>query len=148
MIHKLLSALPESALDIVDATANKAHIEWEEEGREFFLHGQMYDVAYTKSMNGKTLIYCLNDTKEENLLKALGKIASGNAGNAGNNQPGQHITKFQSPDFILSELTIVGVAVPDQTINAFYRVNQLPTVTTDIPTPPPDKKSKNQTEIL
>ena len=52
--HELLAKLPESSLEIIDANAQKNDIEWEEEGKEFYLHGQMYDVAFIKISNGIT----------------------------------------------------------------------------------------------
>jgi len=79
--HELLAKLPESSLEIIDANAQKNDIEWEEEGKEFYLHGQMYDVAFIKISNGKKLIYCLNDSKEEGLMKRFA-----NAVNSGNEQ--------------------------------------------------------------
>lgn len=145
--QELLATVPEALLDIIDADRNKNDIEWEEEGREFYLHGQMYDVAYLKTVNGKKLIYCLNDTREEGLLKDLSKLVSGNTNKPGGTQPGQHTAKFQSPDFIILSENIV---VPEQAKSEkyFYRAEKLIAVITDLITPPPDQKSKNQTEIL
>jgi len=137
--QKLLATVREDLLDIIDADRNKDEIEWEDEGREFYLHGQMYDVAFLKTVNGKKLIYCLNDTREDALLKDLSELVSGNANKPGSTQPGQHTAKFQSPDFILlSENTVL----PEQSQREkyFYRAEKLSSVITDLITPPPNQK--------
>lgn len=143
----MLASLPETVLDIVDAETNKDAIDWEEEGREFYLHGQMYDVAFIKQVNGRNLIYCLNDKREEKLVKDLNKLLYGNTNRPGSSHPGQQQIKFQSPDFIL--LTEPAV-LPEQQLTQkyFYRAEKLTSVITELITPPPDQKSKNQTEIL
>lgn len=93
------------------------------------------------------MIYCLNDVKEEKLLATLAKISSNHADQGGGNPAGDHTVKFHSPDLIL--FTETGL-IPQQIIQQRYFVHtiNLISVTTDVLTPPPDQKSKNQTEIL
>ena len=135
--HELLAKLPESLLEIIDANAHKNDIKWEEEDREFYLHGQMYDVAFIKIMNGKKLIYCLNDSKEEDLLKRFADVV--NSGNEQNStsKHGYHIIKFQSSDYvILSQYTIkINEPVLVKYIN---HTVTLVTNITEVFTPPPD----------
>lgn len=147
MKHRLLSSVPERLLEVVDEATNKHNIEWEEEGREFYLHGQLYDVAYIKVVNGRTLIYCLNDVKEEKLLSDLAKITGNQADQNNGNPSGSHTVKFHSPDLIL--FAQAGT-LPEQTTEQKYFVHstKLISVTTDILTPPPDQKQKNKTGIL
>ena len=95
MKEQLLAGLPESSFEIIELTAN---LHWKEKGKEFLLNGQMYDVAKTKQVNGKTLLYCLNDNKEKQLLLHLAKtVKSGSENN--NEKGGSHIVKFQLSDF-------------------------------------------------
>ncbi len=145
--QQLLASLPETALDIIDAESNKEDIDWKEEGREFYLYDQMYDVAFTKNVNGRILIYCLNDKREEKLLKKLNKLLSGDSNKPGSNHPGQELSRFQSPDFILLNES---ASLPQKPLkqNYFYRTERLISVITESITPPPDQKSKNQKEIL
>lgn len=135
--EQLLTTIPESSLDVIDVDLNKSNIEWEEEGKEFYLHGQLYDVAAIKNVNGKTLIYCLNDKKEELLLKNLAKtVASGN-GQPSNSKHGQHTVKFQLPDYIFfSENTAATNQVVRQ--KHFGYSVALISIVTDVNTPPPD----------
>lgn len=46
-------------------------IHWEEEGKEFSLDGKMYDVARVVKQKDKTIIYCIADSKEDDLLSQL-----------------------------------------------------------------------------
>jgi len=145
--QRLLASIPEKMLDVIDADLNKEKIEWEDEGREFYLQGQLYDIAYTKIVNGRVLIYCLNDVKEEKLLATLAKINVNQTNQKSGNPAGDHKVKFHSPDLILfAEPDLL----PEQVLQQRYFVHtiNLISVTTDVPTPPPDQKSKNQTEIL
>lgn len=146
--HELLAKLPESSLEIIDADIHKNDMEWEDEGREFYLHGQMYDVAYTKIVNGKKLIYCLNDRKEGDLLKRFARAvaASNEQGSTGNH--GHHIIKFQLSDFLaISQQHIITAneAVPVKYID---HPVALISNTREILTPPPDLIFKYKTRFL
>ena len=68
---ELLSSLPESSFVKIELDKNIQLIEWEEEGKEFYLDGQLYDVQKKVIQNGKTILYCLNDIKEQQLLKEM-----------------------------------------------------------------------------
>ena len=104
MEQQLLAAIPESSLQVFDAEANKHDIIWEEQGKEFLLHGKMYDVAKTKIINGKTYLYCLGDNKEDQVLRERSNaVRSGLDQNPGNQYNG-HTVKFQ-----LSDCTVTGI---------------------------------------
>jgi hypothetical protein len=142
--HELLSKLPESSLEIIDATTYKNDIEWEEEGKEFYLHGQMYDVAFIKIIKGKTLIYCLNDSKEEELLKSLANaVNSGNEQNS-SNKDGHHIIKFQLSDYIMLAQHYITINEPVSVKYIDHTVALINSIT-EIFTPPPDLILKNKT---
>jgi hypothetical protein len=136
--HALLSKLPESSLEIIDVNTHKNDIEWEEEGKEFYLHGQMYDVAYIKIINGKTLIYCLNDKKEDDLLKRFAyAVNSGNEQNS-SNKDGHHTIKFQLSDYII--LSQHSLTINEPVVSVKYANHSVTLITnyTEIFTPPPD----------
>lgn len=98
MKEQLLSGLPESHLEVVVADKMNPSIIWLEEKKEFILDGQLYDVAKIKKVNGKILLYCLNDKKEERLLQDLSKAVK--SGNDNDNDKGnKHTIKFQLSDF-------------------------------------------------
>jgi len=50
-------------------------IQWEDDRKEFYLHGSLYDVVKIQVENGKTVFYCINDENEEQLLKNLSLVS-------------------------------------------------------------------------
>jgi len=105
----------------------------------------MYDVAFIKVIKGKTLIYCLNDSKEDELLKSLANaVNSGNEQNS-SNKDGHHIIKFQLSDFII--LTQHSLTINEPVVSVKYIDQSVALITnvTEIFTPPPDLISKNKT---
>jgi hypothetical protein len=146
--HALLAKLPESSLEIIDANAHKNDIEWEEEGKEFYLHWQMYDVAYIKVTNGKKLLYCLNDSKEADLMKRFASaVNSGNEQNS-SNKDGHHTIKFQLSDYIILSQHSITINEPVGSVKYIDHSVTLITNVTEIVTPPPDLISKNKTCFL
>ena len=77
MERELLAHIPDSSLEVFVAEEVADRIEWEEKNKEFSLGGVLYDVARIEKKEGKTLLYCINDKKEkqllDNLAKAVGK---------------------------------------------------------------------------
>jgi len=74
--RELLRQIPDSSLEIVIAEDNSDKMEWEEEGKEFSLNGEMYDVARIEIKDGKTYLYCINDKKEKEILNNLVKAVN------------------------------------------------------------------------
>jgi len=90
--RQLLNAMPDSFFQVIVAHQN-ASFSWEEEGREFYQDGQMYDVVKSVEQNGKLLLYCINDKKEDELLRNMG-----NAANSGSSNMAKQILKVQLTD--------------------------------------------------
>ena len=78
---RIFSSLKDSELDVISYTENQDKIVWEEEGKEFSLNGEMYDVVRCKSINNKKIIYCVSDKNETSLLKKYSKIIEENSPN-------------------------------------------------------------------
>ena len=97
----LLATISENELQVIDADLNKNDIKWEEEGKEFSLNGQLYDVAKIVAKDGKNLIYCLNDIKEEQLLEKYSKNVDSASGQRSEKSGGDHIIKFQLSDCLV-----------------------------------------------
>ena len=79
---QLLSSIPASSLELIVAGQNPS-FRWEEAGKEFSQNGQLYDVVRSVIKNGATILYCLSDTKEKDLLLHLGKAVKAATGKAG-----------------------------------------------------------------
>lgn len=75
---ELLNKFESSLLEKIELEKNIQSIEWKEEGKEFYLAGQLFDVHKTVIENGKTILYCLNDKKEEELVKRMSNAAHSN----------------------------------------------------------------------
>jgi hypothetical protein len=101
--EKMASTLCEDAYTRFSWDSIKAAVQWEEEGEEFWLDGQLYDVVSKQIINGKTLLVCLNDTKEEEIVNRQLKLTLNNTHNLPNKS--SHSIQFNFPDFILTEST-------------------------------------------
>jgi hypothetical protein len=118
--EKVKTSLADPALDIFEWDAIKNIVTWEEEGKEFWLKGQLYDVVAQKSIDGKKYIYCLNDAKEEQIVEQQLKITS-NANSSGKN----HKTlKFSLPNFILLSNKVKPVASNERLKFSFKEVKE------------------------
>ena len=76
--EKILSQLKEEELQVISLTDNK-EIFWEEKGEEFLYNGEMYDVVKTKTVNGKVMLYCINDKKEKALIDKYNLVTKNNS---------------------------------------------------------------------
>jgi hypothetical protein len=92
----IFASTPETSFEVFDLAQNSNNIRWKKEGKEFMLHGEMYDVAKIKKVQGKTLLYCLNDKKEKQLLRHFEKAMKHDSGSS---KPGKNSIKFQISDF-------------------------------------------------
>jgi len=62
-----LLALPDAEFVRIDQAAIDAAGTWEERGKECRYHGHMYDVMRSKTIDGTTWLFCLDDDNEERL---------------------------------------------------------------------------------
>jgi hypothetical protein len=96
--EQILAGLPEHYLQAIEQTAG---IHWEEEGKELYFNGDLYDVVKTKKENGKTILYCFNDKKEGQLLKEIEQqFKEGSA----SGKPGKRVVRFELHDYTLHQL--------------------------------------------
>ena len=65
--------------DLETISPSNPNIYWEEDGKEFLLNGQMYDVVKTKIVNGREVLYCINDKKEKALIDNYNLITKNNS---------------------------------------------------------------------
>jgi len=134
MEAKLFANISETELEIIVLEDNTDHIKWEKEGKEFALHGELYDVAKIKKQKGKTLLYCINDKKEKQLLHDYSKALKSTT------QPsksGKNAVSFQLPDFLNAsiERAVVFSIVSNKKIFDFNTA--LLSSDKEIHTPPP-----------
>ena len=77
--HKIRSQLKDADLEIISLTDNNENIVWLEEDKELLFKEEMYDVVRRKTVNGKTLLYCINDKKEKDLVEKYNLITKHNS---------------------------------------------------------------------
>ena len=112
-------------------------IQWEEEGKEFYLHGELFDVAKIKKAAGKTFIYCINDKKEEKLLQDLAQTIKSQTDNNGSGKSGKYEIKFQITDLTIKHLENISVFDPALSYRYFSFDAELLTSFKKIKVPPP-----------
>jgi hypothetical protein len=76
--EKIFQNLKDEELQSISLSDNQ-NIYWEEDGKEFLLNGEMYDVVKTKTVNGKVILYCNNDKKEKALIDNYNLITKHNS---------------------------------------------------------------------
>jgi len=81
MEREMLTLIPESSVEVFVAEELGDKIQWEEENKEFSIDGVLYDIARIKKSEGKTILYCINDKQERQLLDDLAKAVNANHGN-------------------------------------------------------------------
>jgi hypothetical protein len=75
---RIWSEAPDSCFEAVILSGNESNIRWEEQGKEFSYKGFMYDVVKTRTVNGKTILLCVNDKMEDQLLQQINVITKTN----------------------------------------------------------------------
>jgi hypothetical protein len=92
------SLLPESSLEKIK---DNQLIDWEEEGKEFYLNNNMYDVVKTSIIRGEKIYFVVNDKKESEVLKQFGNIIRYQQENNQHKKGSGVEVKFQLPVFTL-----------------------------------------------
>ncbi|MEI9957163.1 MAG: hypothetical protein WDM90_12875 [Ferruginibacter sp.] len=89
---------PENLLTKI--TADNTAIEWEEEGKEFKLNGEMYDVVHTSVENGKTYLHCFSDKNEDEVLQQFQSVVKHTVDNSPNSGKDHHTVKATVHDWV------------------------------------------------
>lgn len=130
--------LPESSLQIIVAEEHAKALQWEEEGKEFLLYGELYDVAKIKMVNGKTLLYCLNDKNEEKLLHEFAKAIKSATNNSDNNKNTKSNYKFQLSDYYFFKATEkAAVIITSAVCQHLFFISSLTSSVKEVNAPPP-----------
>lgn len=87
MEERIKSQAPDNMLVSISLTDNGDSIHWEEKGREFSWHQQLYDVVRKVYKDKKVWLVCLADKKEEALVDRACDVAGNNQHNDGKSNP-------------------------------------------------------------
>lgn len=80
--EQMLKGVRQEDMTAISYADNRDKIYWEEEGREFMLDGQLYDVIKTGTVDGNEVLYCLADKKEKDLIDQYSLLTKKVTGNA------------------------------------------------------------------
>jgi len=132
----MLAGLPDQSYQIIVLEKNSNAISWEEEGKEFYLNGKLYDVAKSSVKDGATYLYCLEDSREDAIIKNLANNAQTENEASSNGKGSRHQFKFQLTDLINHELfpmeadrfftQLVYSDTSDKLISSLLKVNKMP----------------------
>jgi hypothetical protein len=128
--RKMLSQLDDASLE---AIPEQQGMQFVDGGKEFYLHGELYDVVRTRTLNGKKIFLALNDKQESLLMKKLG-----DAGRASNHASKKGALKFATIFFEGFDENHFPIIVPGQDIAPIPQESLL-NRTEDIIPPPPDR---------
>jgi hypothetical protein len=133
MREAVLKMADRKELVCISYTDHQSEIEWEEKGKEFSFKHEMYDVAFTDTVNGKILLYCADDNKETALIAHYNAVAK-------NNSPSNK--KNSSLTFKMTDLYCINSTVPPFNLVLspfnFFKYNSVPlTGISSIASPPP-----------
>lgn len=92
MRRRILEGVPDAYLLVIERTDA---VDWVEKDRELMLGDELYDVIKTKTDNGKTYLYCLNDDDETQVLKKFSKAVKSRNNNSSSGKAAKQILKFQ-----------------------------------------------------
>ena len=88
MREKIVGKQQLQEVQIISFSDNKDNISWEDNSKEFVLNGEMYDLVKMVNENGKTLLYCLHDVKEKQVIEKYNSITKHNT--SGNKKEGSN----------------------------------------------------------
>ena len=98
--NNILRSVPEYLLTKINIADNQEVICWEDEGKEFRMHGKMYDVVRIKNEDGKLFVICVSDDKEDAILESLVKTIASNIDNGSNSKKNHSSGKVIVQDWI------------------------------------------------
>jgi hypothetical protein len=72
MMEKIIKNLPDKNLTVIQITnENRRKLKWVEKNKEFKFNGKLYDLARVITQGDTSLLYCVNDRQEEQLIANL-----------------------------------------------------------------------------
>ena len=128
---RMLAGIPDSSLQLIVAYENES-FHWEEEGKEFYMDGQLYDVVRLVRKSKQIILYCINDKKENELLTHIGKAVK-----SGNNKDTKHTLSIQVIDLLMEDISPTVPIDPPSTQSYFSFVSAITAFSKKVNAPPP-----------
>ena len=138
MEREILAGIPESSLKIFELETNQDKITWEEKGKEFSFQGNLYDVVKTITNDGKTLLYCISDNREDELLKERSAAVCSLLDQHSNNQLKKVMPFFHLSDcLVIANNLIQTQKFSDKNYRPYFETSLVSTIK-PVNTPPPN----------
>ena len=98
---ELVAGIDNQLLEVIPENKN---VIWEEEGQEFSLNGDFYDVIKIERKGDQTYLHCVNDKKEEQLIKNYARAIKSNRSGKNSKRSSKHSIIDQN---LLADIQIV-----------------------------------------
>ena len=136
----MLEQIPENLLIKIAVQENTANIQWEEEGKELRLQGEMYDVVKEKMENGKKYLFCISDKKEDEVQDALASAVKNNTDNTSSSGKSPNTVKLIISEWIFESNSDINqqIKVEDTKKKYLHFNSPLYSWVAEINSPPPN----------
>lgn len=132
--QQIAQKLPTSALVKIKNTTS---IEWEEEGKEFYVGGNFYDVVKTERNEDETWFYCINDTMQTQLYHNYTSSLQSPNDTLPFNKSSKQILKFSLSYFLVKDFASVSFISPVKSNPNYLRSQSIITIVKEVQAPPP-----------
>jgi hypothetical protein len=136
IIENVLTKLPTTYLTKIDASTN--NFIWIENGKEFVLNGNMYDIVKFEKINNHTIYYCFSDKDEDALLKKYDEL--NNESKPVSSSSPKHSDHFTTIDLLFTAFPSLENAQVYSSVNKLNHFDEnlkFPSFSGDILIPPP-----------
>lgn len=110
-------------------------VRWEDDGNEFEMNDEMYDVIEKRWENGKTIIVCISDKNETALIKKFEKLRDQAQG--ASQSKSNTILKLMFSPFFVSDLNYSFAPDRQSNLHFLYPPSFISSINREILTPPP-----------
>jgi len=110
-------------------------VNWEDDGNEFEMNDEMYDVIEKRVENGKTIIVCISDKNETALIKKFEKLRDQAQGSS--QMKSNTILKLMFSPFFASDLSYSFVSSNQSNLQFVYPPSFISSINREVLTPPP-----------
>ncbi|HEX8461372.1 MAG TPA: hypothetical protein VF623_08075 [Segetibacter sp.] len=76
MKERIIKDIPDSLLTVFELNELQNRLTWKEEGKEFWIGQDLYDIVKMSVINNKTYVFCINDENEEKVIEDYQKNVS------------------------------------------------------------------------
>ena len=131
-----IAGLPDRSFLRVSLAEIEAHGKWEETGKECWYQGHLYDVIRQRKEGSCTWLFCMDDDKEERLIRQSDQVTRANLDHP--DKRSAHSLAFSIGDWVCEDpVWEIAAIFPAERQFVCGSVKQLPVCYTEILIPPP-----------